>query len=206
MLGKTPKELGIEVEGNSWDKVVDDKWAPKVYDFSEVKLNKLLVKPVTVTSVTRSLIQHSLEVTHPMRNYMQQNPGKRAPSDYTLFPGKLDHTTCLAAKICLKKASWIKASLQLGDKKIDMEIKQPVPSPTSESSNKKRPSREFSEYLELDIPCVLEGQKNDSKVYDEKADEKAYDEIPAGNDAIADDPDRLLWNRLFGEEVVFTCL
>lgn len=34
---------------------------------------------------------------------MQKNPGKRVPEDYELFPGKLDHTTCLTVKIGKRK-------------------------------------------------------------------------------------------------------
>jgi hypothetical protein len=46
--------------------------------------------------VTRKLISLCVEQTLHTRNFMEQNPEKRQPCDYRAFPGKLDHTTCLA--------------------------------------------------------------------------------------------------------------
>jgi hypothetical protein len=46
--------------------------------------------------VTRKLVDLCVEQTLLTRTFMEQNPEKRQPCDYRSFPGKLDHTTCLA--------------------------------------------------------------------------------------------------------------
>lgn len=53
----------------------------------------IVLSPV---DVTRKLISLCVEQTLHTRNFMEQNPEKRQPCDYRAFPGKLDHTTCLA--------------------------------------------------------------------------------------------------------------
>ena len=35
----------------------------------------------------------------PSQTFMQENPGKRLPNDYTRFPGKMDHTTLIVLKV-----------------------------------------------------------------------------------------------------------
>jgi hypothetical protein len=40
-----------------------------------------------------------LQLTAPSREFFLNNPGRRLPRDYKLFPGKMDHTTCLCIKI-----------------------------------------------------------------------------------------------------------
>jgi len=52
-----------------------------------------MLSPVTVT---RRLIDWCVKQTERTRSFMEQNPDKHQPNDYRAFPGKLDHTTCLA--------------------------------------------------------------------------------------------------------------
>ena len=103
-LGKKPSEIGIIVNPDSWDKVKEEKSNDhdnKISEWSEKYLNNLIstTKPVTVASINRCLIKNSMDITKSMRNFMEQNPGKRVPPDYLLYPGKVDHTTCIAFKV-----------------------------------------------------------------------------------------------------------
>jgi len=103
-LGKLPSDLGIQ--GANWDSLKDnisDSQKQIILKWTEDYLDKLFNKPVTVTTINRALIQNSLEVTKPMRDFMEGNPGKRAPFDYVKYPGKLDHTTSLSFYVGMKK-------------------------------------------------------------------------------------------------------
>jgi len=108
-LGYLPKELGLN-EFNSWDEA--EQGNPHETDRIKTEyrtnfLKKLFlqimddkkVKKLEVNEVTKKLLEHCQEVTKKSRVFMEQNPGKRLPSDYLLFPGKLDHSTCLAFKV-----------------------------------------------------------------------------------------------------------
>eukprot|EP01105_Mastigella_eilhardi_P008258 TRINITY_DN2013_c0_g1_i2.p1 TRINITY_DN2013_c0_g1~~TRINITY_DN2013_c0_g1_i2.p1 ORF type:complete len:292 (-),score=61.26 TRINITY_DN2013_c0_g1_i2:34-909(-) len=46
--------------------------------------------------VAEALLEHCHVATRWQRVWMQQNPKSKVPHDYQRFPGKLDHTTCVA--------------------------------------------------------------------------------------------------------------
>jgi len=155
--------------------------------FTENFINDLVTKPVTCTSIVRSFIQHAVDTTKPYRDFMTNFRGKKVPDDYTKYPGKLDHTSSLSFKVNIKKA-WTRGS--------STEIKtngpqngSPQTNPTS--TRQSQPTRETSQLLQLDIPCVLLDQKA-KLALDDNNNHDMIDE--------ANDPDLAVWNSLFGTE------
>jgi len=51
---------------------------------------------------TNALIEHCRKLTITTRQFMEGNPEKGLPKDYVLYPGKVDHTTCIAFKVGLR--------------------------------------------------------------------------------------------------------
>eukprot|EP01089_Gocevia_fonbrunei_P000235 TRINITY_DN1023_c0_g2_i2.p1 TRINITY_DN1023_c0_g2~~TRINITY_DN1023_c0_g2_i2.p1 ORF type:complete len:498 (+),score=74.96 TRINITY_DN1023_c0_g2_i2:373-1866(+) len=46
-------------------------------------------------NVTGILVDHSTQLTMSSRKFMETYPNKRLPDDYVLYPGKMDHSTCV---------------------------------------------------------------------------------------------------------------
>lgn len=60
------------------------------------------LKPETKTTVenlTEKLVIQSQVLTRSSRDWMGENPNKPLPEDYSKFPGKMDHATCVSIKI-----------------------------------------------------------------------------------------------------------
>jgi len=103
MLGITPRSLGIEVDTWEQAEVEYPNQAHTVkQEFMEKTLYKTITKngtKITPQSITRSLIQYCMEVTEVSRQWMLANPNQKLPEDYTSFPGKMDHTTCVSLQV-----------------------------------------------------------------------------------------------------------
>jgi CRP-like cAMP-binding protein len=54
---------------------------------------------LNVSEIVEKLIAHAITTTQSSRDFMESFPDKILPKDYKAFPGKLDHTTCVALKI-----------------------------------------------------------------------------------------------------------
>ena len=54
---------------------------------------------LSARSIMRSIVNHSIRQTRSAREYLEQNTTQRLPTDYTQYPGALDHLTCLAFQI-----------------------------------------------------------------------------------------------------------
>lgn len=102
-MGKNPKDVGLNVD--VWANVKDSDESVRIVDkWQDNFVNGLLPKVnVTPSSITKSFIRHAIDTTIPTRTFFKENPGKRLPSDYVKYPGKIDHTTVLAFKVGLKK-------------------------------------------------------------------------------------------------------
>lgn len=100
-MGIKPGSIGLNYE--SWDEInkkgYDDLIEKKIFMFIEDKINALLKHPVTPRSIVDNFLANSVNVTFNIRDFMQNNPGKRVADDHEKFPGKLDHTTCLAIRV-----------------------------------------------------------------------------------------------------------
>lgn len=125
-LGISPVELGLE--GDSWDSQLDLKKVDEVKQVYVCQMIRDIVfgpqrdvsstalisddsyaAPIVVSTprppslnaadIVEKLVQHCLETTQSSRDFMEQNPEKILPKNYREYPGKLDHTTCVALKV-----------------------------------------------------------------------------------------------------------
>mmetsp|Transcript_25870 Transcript_25870/g.36385 ORF Transcript_25870/g.36385 Transcript_25870/m.36385 type:complete len:506 (+) Transcript_25870:477-1994(+) len=55
--------------------------------------------PVSPLNITTRIMKHCLNVTARGREWMEQNPKEKLPSDYAAYPGKMDHATCVTIKV-----------------------------------------------------------------------------------------------------------
>eukprot|EP01125_Pyxidicula_operculata_P011412 TRINITY_DN3738_c2_g1_i3.p1 TRINITY_DN3738_c2_g1~~TRINITY_DN3738_c2_g1_i3.p1 ORF type:complete len:1577 (+),score=500.93 TRINITY_DN3738_c2_g1_i3:781-5511(+) len=62
--------------------------------------------------VTR-ILEHCKHITQSTRDYMENNPTGAQPTDHKLFPGKVDHTTCVVFKV--GKTSFRQTEVDLED-------------------------------------------------------------------------------------------
>ncbi len=96
-LGKLPKDLGLSAV--KWTDV-PAREAERAKDAFMLRLGAdLLGRPESPKQAGVLLLQHALNITQPSRDFMITNPKLRLPSDYTLYPGKMDHTTCLTVRV-----------------------------------------------------------------------------------------------------------
>lgn len=54
---------------------------------------------VTPKEITDKLIKYCRSITESSRQWMQQNPASKLPSDYVTYPGKMDHTTAITFRV-----------------------------------------------------------------------------------------------------------
>jgi CRP-like cAMP-binding protein len=126
-FGILPSELGLE--GDSWDTQTDWKRVEEVkttYVCEKIRSlvfgtrtkeedenptqDDSLSSPIalatssrptslSVSEIVEKLISHAISTTDSSREFMEAYPDRILPKDYKQYPGKLDHTTCLALKI-----------------------------------------------------------------------------------------------------------
>jgi hypothetical protein len=102
--GLAPSHLGLT--GDTWDQVCDDE-AEDVIGEYRIQCLKLLLfgeqadnaSSLTPQRITNTLLHHAFDNTQSSRDFMASHPGKRLPDDYVRFPGKMDHTTCIAFQV-----------------------------------------------------------------------------------------------------------
>jgi len=54
---------------------------------------------LTPKIITKKIIKYCMDLTAVSREYMEQNPFLALAHDYTKYPGKMDHTTCVAISV-----------------------------------------------------------------------------------------------------------
>eukprot|EP01119_Soliformovum_irregulare_P011932 TRINITY_DN3057_c0_g1_i1.p1 TRINITY_DN3057_c0_g1~~TRINITY_DN3057_c0_g1_i1.p1 ORF type:complete len:875 (-),score=246.30 TRINITY_DN3057_c0_g1_i1:43-2667(-) len=131
--GLRPKELGLTAD--DWKNVTLQSDEMAMQKWSEDLINSILSKaePVTVSSVAKPFVQHAVNLTAKMRNFMETRPKERLPDDYAIMPGKVDHTTALSFKIGIKKKMWMPAVLDSNNLSLSP-VKSPM-SPTQQKAN-----------------------------------------------------------------------
>ncbi len=100
-------EVGLQVEEDKWENLPEEL-DDSLYQLTENFVDGIIPRPVTVSTITRAFIDHCSQITDSMRTFIEQNPGKKVPTDYIAYPGKLDHATSLSFKVG-RKRSWMKA-------------------------------------------------------------------------------------------------
>jgi len=97
-FGLSPREFGIDAE--QWqDGEPEQVNAVKAKYRSARMLELLGDADVTPELITTRFINFCIDTTRSSQEFMQQNLGKKLPSDYTRFPGKMDHTTLIALRV-----------------------------------------------------------------------------------------------------------
>jgi len=82
----------------SWDDL-DHKTTEKLKTWWMChKMQSILNKCEEKNSIafTQALIQHAKDTTVRNRTFMEENPSLPEPSNHKEYPGKMDHTSCIA--------------------------------------------------------------------------------------------------------------
>lgn len=99
-IGKDPKDLGLSFE--SWKDISKDLINRARAEYMCDTLNNLIKScpQVTPTLVSRKIIEHVTNVIENGKQFLEQNPdGVLVGTDYKVFPGKMDHSTCVCMKV-----------------------------------------------------------------------------------------------------------
>ncbi|KAH3767128.1 cyclophilin B [Pelomyxa schiedti] len=105
-LGIEPSALCTTLGPTTWDTLASTN--PQMFtqlreQFMTRKLCELVCggggHPGPTEGIVQRIIQHCINLTAGSRQWMEEHPNRRLPKDYTQFPGKLDHTTCVALYI-----------------------------------------------------------------------------------------------------------
>ena len=94
-LDVEPRQLKLDFD--TWENVAQYLDVEKIaLDYRVKVLGKLIGDyEETPESIVNKLMEYSIQTTESSRKWMETNQGKRLPCNYKLYPGKMDHTTCL---------------------------------------------------------------------------------------------------------------
>jgi len=116
-LGKSPKEFGFD--GDNWEEV-------DLVEGTKVKTKYMcdLLKDFIIENghistpklITKKIVKYCMDLTAASREYMEQNPFLALAHDYDKYPGKMDHTTCVALKVGM----FNKEKEKLMEKELDL--------------------------------------------------------------------------------------
>lgn len=119
-LGIDPGEFIAEFEGMTWEEAeaTNKELAQRIKGaFYEARLEMLLndqyvadakervgeegfvPSAPTPKDVVDLILDYCVRVTMSSRDFMESNPGLKLPSDYKLYPGKMDHSTCVVVRV-----------------------------------------------------------------------------------------------------------
>lgn len=100
LLGLRPRDAGASEIAETWSEL-DMAWANRVKIAHENRLIKSMLgpPPYSAPDLCKALGQYCDRISLPSREFMETNPNSRLPDDYTRFPGKLDHTSCICFRL-----------------------------------------------------------------------------------------------------------
>eukprot|EP00026_Physarum_polycephalum_P000336 Phypoly_transcript_00336.p1 GENE.Phypoly_transcript_00336~~Phypoly_transcript_00336.p1 ORF type:complete len:1616 (-),score=256.83 Phypoly_transcript_00336:128-4975(-) len=115
-LGVSPHALGLDTDDwRAAETLFNAASMKKKSEFMTSKMQEAIMKlahasrsPVTPAIITRALTQYTLDLSYNSRMWMENNPGKKLIEDYSLFPGKMDHATCVCMKVNYRTQAWIR--------------------------------------------------------------------------------------------------
>eukprot|EP01129_Flabellula_baltica_P017425 TRINITY_DN9655_c0_g1_i1.p1 TRINITY_DN9655_c0_g1~~TRINITY_DN9655_c0_g1_i1.p1 ORF type:complete len:409 (-),score=83.19 TRINITY_DN9655_c0_g1_i1:20-1246(-) len=100
-IGMTPRDFDLDYD--SWHDVPYDEGIDLKIEWTNNFLTDMVRKEsgeaISPKLLTKKLLRHCIDMTAAGRQFMEQNPNSTLPSDYQLYPGKMDHTTCVAFKV-----------------------------------------------------------------------------------------------------------
>lgn len=96
-LGLSPRDIGLDYP--AWENV-PDHLAETSKEAHALRFAQSLIKKIdgqpTPSATVEAFVGHAMSLSEKTRQFMQDNPGKKQPSDYHNFPGKMDHTTAIS--------------------------------------------------------------------------------------------------------------
>jgi len=98
-LGKSPRDFGMSHD--SWDTVPNDLGVEVKNRFMNQKLAEVIMSEgdPNPSLIAKLIMRYCRDITSSSRQWMEQNPHGVLESDYVKYPGKLDHTTCVAIMV-----------------------------------------------------------------------------------------------------------
>jgi len=121
VLGRPPKDCGPDFTSYSdWSEITDTDVATSAKsDFMKNFLaNEIILgggddekirskvfstlveeEMLSPAAITARIMKHCLSVTGKGREWMEQNPREKLPSDYVEYPGKMDHATAVVLRV-----------------------------------------------------------------------------------------------------------
>jgi hypothetical protein len=113
-----PKHRGVLPEELSDTQYTSYEGMPsEVYmNFANVWRNKaledIIAQDSTPKALTGALMDLVRKVVKPSQQFLENpdNMNKRLPSDYSQFPGKMDHTTAIVIRVCSPKTLEVSSS------------------------------------------------------------------------------------------------
>ena len=84
---------------DDWAGVSRDKAETAKSIFRIAFLEKQVEGAATPDELCSTLLDHCVKTTSASRKYMCENSGRIVPKDYVAFPGKMDHSSCLAINV-----------------------------------------------------------------------------------------------------------
>jgi hypothetical protein len=75
------------------------KWLEDTFTKYLLELPQSDDKKLEVKTIIDVLLQHSVNITKTSREFMEQNPKSKLPPDFKMYPGKLDHATCVCLSV-----------------------------------------------------------------------------------------------------------
>jgi serine/threonine protein phosphatase PrpC len=109
-FGRHPKDIAAEFSDprlsslssaiKDWDDADQDTTEKLKSSWMLEKLHSIIKsQDMTAKSVSNALVDFVTHTTSPSRDFMEAYPDKQEPSDHVAYPGKMDHTTCIAFTI-----------------------------------------------------------------------------------------------------------
>jgi len=100
--GKTPKDIGITVEDNTWGKVKDEASIRSSY--ATKLIAEFMLEARSIEHFVEKLVSHAVALTQKSREWMETQE-KPLPNDIIQYPGKMDHATVLCFQVGKLKSS-----------------------------------------------------------------------------------------------------
>jgi len=178
-LGKKPRDIGLNYD--DWKAVPDDVVERSKESFVTNYAAGLL-KPlsrVTPTTLADTWIKHAVQQTAGARRFMEENPGKRQPNDYKLFPGKMDHTSALAYLVGGKPSKGPQVEFSMEDSIKEKKKKKKVAEEDEDDDSEPQPATTTTSAPAATKQEAKPKDEDNSEEEDDKSEEeKAKDESP----------------------------
>jgi len=98
-LGVAPEELKVQGFSDWGELESEEVQHAKTRYREDLLMNKFIEPSPDPKAIANLLVEHCLRITEPGRVFMETNPGRKLPVDYVLYPGKMDHSSCVIWRV-----------------------------------------------------------------------------------------------------------